>query len=151
MEESRQKIRTGYHYACVIKDGKYRDFVLVHEFDDGTEEIYAYTLQEGETLIDARPPLKKIHAESDGFILPEWNGTEWAETATEKEIEEWNEEHPAPEPAPPSTEERLTEIEEQLLATDEVAVELYENQLAQEEINIAQDEAIVALYEMMEV
>ena len=55
---------------------------------------------------------------------------------------------PAPEHEP-TTEERLTAVEEQLLATDEVAVELYEQQLAQEEINIAQDEALCELYEMV--
>jgi len=80
------KTKTGYHYACIIKNGKYHEFVLVNEYDDGSEEIYAYTLQEDETLIKTQPPTKKIHAESAGFIAPAWNGTEWVESASEEEI-----------------------------------------------------------------
>ena len=109
-----QKIKTGYHYACVIKDGKYREFVIVNEFDDGTEEVYAYTLQDGESLIEAKPPVKKIHAESDGFIVPAWNGTEWIEGATAEEIAQFEAENPAPvqvEPDPTEAEQMRADIE----------------------------------------
>lgn len=109
-----QKIQTGYHYACVIKDGKYHEFVIVNEFDDGTEEVYAYTLQEGEMLIEAKPPTKKVHAESDGFIVPAWNGTEWVEGATDEEIAQFNDENPAPvqvEPEPTEQEQMRADIE----------------------------------------
>ena len=56
---------------------------------------------------------------------------------------------PEPQEPEPTTEERITALEEQLLLTDETAVELYEMQLAQEEINIAQDTALIELYEML--
>jgi len=56
-----------------------------------------------------------------------------------------------PEPeAEPTTEERVTALEEQLAETDEVAIELYEAQAEQEAINAAQDEALIEIYEMME-
>ena len=109
-----QKIQTGYHYACVIKDGKYHEFVLVNEFDDGSEEVYAYTLQEGETLIEAKPPVKKIHAGSDGFIVPTWDGSEWGEGATDAEIAQFEAENPAPvlvEPEPTEQEQMRADIE----------------------------------------
>ena len=102
-----QKNKTGYHYACVIKDGKYHEFVIVNEFDDGTEEVYFYTLQDDEILINAKPPTMKIHAESNGFIKPKWNGTEWIEGATDEEIAQFNTENPAPEPPGPSEQEQL--------------------------------------------
>ena len=102
-----EKIQTGYHYACVIQDGKYHEFVIVNEFDDGTEEVYAYTLQDGESLIKAMPPLQKIHAESDGFIVPAWNGTEWVEGATDEEIAQFEAENPAPEPPEPTEAEQM--------------------------------------------
>lgn len=107
IEEITIKEIIGYHYACVIKDGKYHEFVIVNEFDDGTEEVYAYTLQDGESLIEAMPPLQKIHAESDGFIVPAWNGTEWVEGATDEEIAQFNNENPAPEPPEPTEQEQM--------------------------------------------
>jgi len=107
IEEMVIKEIIGYHYACVIKDGKYHEFVIVNELDDGTEEVYAYTLQDGETLIEAMPPVKKIHAESDGFIVPAWDGTEWVEGATDEEIAQFEAENPAPEPPEPTEAEQM--------------------------------------------
>lgn len=58
---------------------------------------------------------------------------------------------PDPEPAPPpTTEERVAELEAALAQTDETAIELYEAQAEQEAINAAQDEALIEIYEMME-
>ena len=57
---------------------------------------------------------------------------------------------PAPAPDPkPTTEERVTALEDALAQTDEAAIELDEAQAAQEEINAAQDEALIELYEMI--
>ncbi len=125
-----QKIQTGYHYACVIKDGKYHEFVIVNEFDDDTEEVYAYTLQEGESLIDAKPPVKKIHAESDGFIVPAWNGSEWVEGATDEEIAQFEAENPAPEPPGPTD----NELQWQAITDLEIAQMEYEQALTDLEI-----------------
>ena len=112
IEEMVIKKITGYHYACVIKDGKYHEFVIVNEFSDGTEEVYAYTLQDGETLITTKPPTKKIHAESDGFIAPVWNGSEWVESATDEEIAQWEAENPKPvEPEPTESEQMRADID----------------------------------------
>ena len=132
MEEIKIKTQTGYHHACVIKsDGKYHEFVLVNEFDDGTEEVYAYTLQDGETLIRAMPPAKKIHAESEGFIVPVWNGDAWVEEASEEEITQWNTENPAPEiPAP-------SEDELQWQAITDLEIEQMENAQAITDLEIA--------------
>ena len=52
-----------------------------------------------------------------------------------------------PEP-PPTTEQRVSDLEEQLAQSDETAIALYEAQEAQEVINAQQDEALMELYEM---
>lgn len=53
-----------------------------------------------------------------------------------------------PEPAP-STEERVTELEEQLAESDAVALALYETQVEQESVIAEHDEAILGIYEMI--
>ena len=52
-----------------------------------------------------------------------------------------------PEP-PPTTNERISVLEEQLAQSDETAIALYEAQEKQEVINAQQDEALMELYEM---
>lgn len=52
-----------------------------------------------------------------------------------------------PEP-PPTTEQRVSDLEEQLIQADETAIDLYEAQEKQEVINAQQDEALMELYEM---
>ena len=53
------------------------------------------------------------------------------------------------EPEPPSTtEQRVSDLEEQLAQSDETAIALYEAQEKQEVINAQQDEALMELYEM---
>lgn len=125
------KNKTGHHFSCVIKKGgKYHTYVIVNEFDDGTEEIYAYTLQDGETLIDAKPPVQKIHADSVGFIAPAWNGTEWVEGATDAEIAQFEAENPAPEPPGPTD----SELQWQAITDLEIAQMEYEQALTDLEI-----------------
>ena len=54
-----------------------------------------------------------------------------------------------PEPSvEPTTEQRVSDLEEQLAQSDETAIALYEAQEKQEVINAQQDEALVELYEM---
>ena len=53
-----------------------------------------------------------------------------------------------PEP-PPTTEQRVSDLEEQLVQADETAISLYEAQEAQEAINSQQDEALMEIYEMI--
>ena len=49
---------------------------------------------------------------------------------------------------PPTTEQRVSDLEEQLVQADETSIALYEAQEAQEVINAQQDEALMELYEM---
>ena len=148
-------IPNGYRHCCVIdSNNNYVDFVLVHLFLDknGSEvtKIDGYSLQDGESLVDAVCPIKRYDASSTGFVMPRWNKTEWIEGATEDEIAAWEKENPAPATDPaPTTGERITALEEALAQTDETAIELYEAQAEQEEINAAQDEALIELYEMI--
>ena len=52
-------------------------------------------------------------------------------------------------PEPPlTTEQRVSDLEEQLAQSDETAIALYEAQEAQETVNAQQDEALMELYEM---
>ena len=53
-----------------------------------------------------------------------------------------------PEP-PPTTEQRVSDLEEQIAQADETAISLYEAQEAQEVINAQQDEALMEIYEMI--
>ena len=48
----------------------------------------------------------------------------------------------------PTTEQRVSDLEEQIAQSDETAIALYEAQEAQEVINAQQDEALMELYEM---
>lgn len=105
-------------HCCVIDAAKkYITFVLVQNVErpqkDGstveTEEILHYKLKDGETLIDAMPPVQRQHAGQTGFLAPVWDAAagEWSETATADEIAAWEQGHPAPEvkPAPKSNAE----------------------------------------------
>lgn len=103
-------------HCCVIDAAqKYVTFVLVQNVErpqkDGStveaEEILHYKLKDGETLIDAMPPVQRQHAGQTGFLAPVWDGEAWSETATADEIAAWEQAHPAPEvkPAPKSNAE----------------------------------------------
>lgn len=84
------------NYCVIDNNNKYVDLVAVDIDDNGTvTNVHYYTLQENETLIDTQPPMKKRYANSDGFIIPVWNGSEWVEGATDEEIAEFAIEHPA--------------------------------------------------------
>lgn len=53
------------------------------------------------------------------------------------------------EPQEPTTEQRISDLEEQIIQADETAIALYEAQEAQETINAQQDEALMEIYEMI--
>ena len=80
----------------------------------------------------------------DGIPRYRWDGTQAVER-TEEEMEADRAARPAP---PPTTDERITILEEQLVQADETSIALYEAQEAQETINAQQDEALMELYEM---
>ena len=52
-------------------------------------------------------------------------------------------------PKEPTTEQRVSDLEEQLAQSDETAIALYEAQEAHEVINAQQDEALMEIYEML--
>lgn len=138
-----EKTKIGEHYACVINDGKYVDFVIVEEYSDGTESPYMYELKQGESLAKTNPPTMKVNADSVGFIKPLWNGKEWEESATPQEIAEWNEQHPVPVPVPTDVEILQEQVTDLQLALCE---QYEENLMMQEELTSTQL-ALVELYE----
>lgn len=81
----------------------------------------------------------------DGIPRYRWDGSTAVER-TEEELEVDRAARPAP---PPSTNERIAILEEQLAQSDETAITLYEAQEAQEVINAQQDEALMEIYEMI--
>ena len=80
----------------------------------------------------------------DGIPRYRWDGSA-AALRTEEEMEEDRAARPAP---PPTTNERIATLKEQLVQADETSIALYEAQEAQETINAQQDEALMELYEM---
>ena len=88
-------------YCIVDAGGLYRAFVTVQteQVDDTpTETVLGYKLAEGERLIDAAPPDKRLHAGTTGFVHPRWDegATAWVEGATAEELATWEVEHPDP-------------------------------------------------------
>ena len=81
----------------------------------------------------------------DGIPRYKWDGSA-AVLRTEEELEADRAARPAP---PPTTDERITILEEQLVQADETSIALYEAQEAQETINAQQDEALMEIYEMI--
>lgn len=82
---------------------------------------------------------------ADSIPRYRWDGTQAVER-TEDELEADRAARPAP---PPTTDERITILEEQLVQADETSIALYEAQEAQETINAQQDEALMEIYEMI--
>lgn len=80
------------HYCVIDAQGGYKTFVLTV---DG--RVRHYALGAGERLLDAPAPAARPYAGAEGFIAPRWNGTAWAEGASEAEAAAWEAEHPAPE------------------------------------------------------
>lgn len=112
-----------YKHSCVIDaQNLYKTFVLVllveNEEHQQEEQIQYYTLQKGEQLLDAAPPVMRPYAGAEGFVSPKWDTSTsaWVEAATEEEIAAWEAEHPAPErPGPPEPsgdlEQRVADLE----------------------------------------
>ena len=80
----------------------------------------------------------------DGIPRFRWDGSA-AVLRTEEELETDREARPAP---PPTTDDRIATLEEQLVQADQTSIALYEAQEKQEVINAQQDEALMELYEM---
>ena len=81
-------------YGCVIDAaGRYVTFVIVLD-----NQVQHYTLKDGESLIDAKPPTHKQYAGADGFVVPAWDAdaSAWTEGATAAELADWVSEHTLP-------------------------------------------------------
>lgn len=117
-------------HRCVIdRNGYYVTFVLLVEQANGDAAPYAYTLKEGEALIEASPP--------SNMITPRWTGTAWVETATPEEIEAAK-----PEPLPPAAPSELDILREEV---DAALMELAGGLAEQEAVNQEQDNAIMEI------
>ena len=81
----------------------------------------------------------------DGIHRYRWDGSA-AVMRTDEELEADRAARPA---STPTTNERVSILEEQLAQSDETAITLYEAQEAQEVINAQQDESLMELYEMI--
>lgn len=92
-----------YKRCCVVDaESNYKTFVLVlveqdQETGQDRESVQHYTLQAGETLVNAAPPAMRPHAGAVGFVRPQWDmdTSQWTEGATAAEIAAWETEHPA--------------------------------------------------------
>lgn len=103
-----------YKHACVIDSaGFYKTLVLVISEKDESgkvqQKIQSYTLKEGESVLDASLPVWKPYVGADGHIKPRWDGKQWVEGASSDEISAWEQQHPAPKPAPPTIDEVNTQ------------------------------------------
>lgn len=81
-------------FCCVVTArGIYRGIVSIDH-----DNLLGYTLSEGERLIDAAPPDKRLHAGGAGFVQPHWDesAVTWVEGATAEELAAWEDEHPDP-------------------------------------------------------
>lgn len=113
-----------YKHSCVIDANFiYKTLVLLVQTDQGHEQewkVQAYTLAEGEQLVDTAPPIMRPHAGAAGLVMPQWDAaaSDWMEGATEEEIADWETKHPAPNlpEGVPTAEERLTALEGAVLA-----------------------------------
>lgn len=107
----------GYEHRCVVDEtGFYKAFVLVFvdispETGLEQETVQYYKPSPGMRLIDAPPPALRINAESEGFIRPRWNETEWMEAADTEEIAAWESSHSGSEPPVSTLERRVDALE----------------------------------------
>ena len=93
----------GLKQCCIVDEsGIYVDLFAVktEQSPDGTttETVLGYKLAEGDRLIDAAPPDKRLHAGNAGFVKPRWDEdtAAWVEGVSEEELAAWETEHPDP-------------------------------------------------------
>ena len=139
MPKSKVYIQTDTEGRILRCEGGYTtpaDLTGWHEIDEGTGDKYnlcqSHYFEGGLYTMDGIPRYR-------------WDGSA-AVLRTEEELEADRAARPAP---PPSTNERISILEEQLAQSDETAITLYEAQEAQEAINSQQDEALMEIYEMI--
>ena len=138
MPKSKAYIQTDAEGRIVRCDGGYTtpaDLTGWTEIDEGTGDKY--------NLCQSHYFAGGLYT-MDGIPRYRWDGSA-AVLRTEEELEADRAARPAP---PPTTDERITILEEQLVQADETSIALYEAQEAQETINAQQDEALMELYEM---
>ena len=87
-------------YCVVDARGYFKNYVYTRADESGQEVVQHYQLLEGERLLDTKPPTKRLHAGSAGFVCPRWgeDAAAWVEGASEEELAAWEAEHPDPVP-----------------------------------------------------
>lgn len=70
-----------------------------------------YELKEGEYVVDYFNKTHIINGQYVAYLKPKWNGTEWIESATEKEIKTWQDENNIVYEHEPTLEEKYAELE----------------------------------------
>lgn len=111
--------------CCVVDaGGLYRALVTV-QTEQGVdaepkETMLGYKLAEGEQLIDAAPPDKRLHVGSAGFVKPRWDedAAAWVEGASAEELASWETQHPDP----VSLEEKRAAKHAEISAASEAAI-----------------------------
>ena len=89
-------------YCVLTSSDIYKRLARVKEEKDSeglvAKNILGYKLAEGERLLAAAPPDKRLHAGSTGFVRPRWDegAAAWVEGATAEELAAWEAEHPDP-------------------------------------------------------
>ena len=141
MEETQSKvyIQTDTEGRILRCEGGYTtpaDLTGWIEIDEGTGD--KYNLCQSHYFADGMYTM-------DGIPRYRWDGKQAVERS-EDELEADRAARPAP---PPTTNERIATLEEQIAQADETAIDLYESQEAQEAINAQQDEALMEIYEMI--
>lgn len=80
------------------------------------EVIQNFELQEGQQAVQYLNKSQVVNEQNVEYLKPQWNGSEWIETAT---INELNEAYPSV-TSTPTTEERMTALENAISALMEV-------------------------------
>ena len=91
------------NFGCVIDSN--RNYVEYVTLKNGEPQFYS--LNEGESVANVLPPNFRAHAGTEGIVKAKLENGEWIEAATAAEIEQWEQEHPAPDSASPSPIEKL--------------------------------------------
>lgn len=126
-------------YAVIADTVDMADFYTHNGFVTLTIEAIEHTRQVEQYVEDEVQTVDEVYT-IDTMTAYEPNIEAW---------EAWKASQPTPSEPEPTTEERITALEEQIAQADETAIELFEMQLAQEEINAAQDDALIEIYEMI--
>lgn len=107
-------------YCVVDARGDFKNYVYTRADESGQEVVQHYQLLEGERLLDTKPPTKRLHAGTMGFVKPCWDedAAAWVEGASAEELAAWEAENPDP----VSLEEKRAAKHAEISAANELAI-----------------------------